>query len=167
MQKRHSQLNHCKGSALIIAVVFGAIFSILGITLLTIVSNGSRQLRREIELQRAFWANESALNLAVRAYTIHKESADGDNAFVLRGTNQMKINGYNLWLRKFRDPTPGEVESESTIQGESSLLLRSTVLNFLDSLDASNGHIEKVDFEWLGYDRLITFSSSSWSSKLY
>lgn len=66
MRKLINPLANSRGSALIFALVFGVVFTILGISIFVVLGNNSLTLRKDIELQRAYWTEESDLNLACR-----------------------------------------------------------------------------------------------------
>ena len=57
------------GSTLVFALVFGIVLSIMGITVLRLIENGSNMSRRSIEVIRSYWANEGALRVAYRYIT--------------------------------------------------------------------------------------------------
>jgi hypothetical protein len=55
-----------RGSVLVFALVFGIVFSIIGIGTLRLISAGSEMHYRDVEIIKSYWANEGALRLAFR-----------------------------------------------------------------------------------------------------
>jgi len=96
MQKRNAKLTGDGGSALVIALVFSVVFTILGLSVITIVSNGSSLLRRDIEMTRAYWTNESALNIACRYASLKGNVPDDVNISIERCSTQVMLNRYLL-----------------------------------------------------------------------
>ncbi len=57
------------GSALVFALVFGIVLSIMGIVGVQLIGGGSSMSRRDIEIIKSFWANEGALQVGFRYIT--------------------------------------------------------------------------------------------------
>ena len=55
-----------KGSALVFAMVFGIVLSIMGVVALKLVAGGSSGSARDIAVIKSFWANEGALYVGFR-----------------------------------------------------------------------------------------------------
>jgi Tfp pilus assembly protein PilX len=55
-----------KGSALVFALVFGIVLSIMGVVALKLVAGGSSGSARDIAVIKSFWANEGALMVGFR-----------------------------------------------------------------------------------------------------
>jgi Tfp pilus assembly protein PilX len=54
------------GSALVFALVFGIVMSIMGVVGLQLIVGGSSMSRRDIEVIKSFWANEGAMRVSFR-----------------------------------------------------------------------------------------------------
>jgi Tfp pilus assembly protein PilX len=54
------------GSALVFALVFGIVMSIMGVVALQLIIGGSQMSRRDIEVIKSFWANEGAMRVSFR-----------------------------------------------------------------------------------------------------
>jgi hypothetical protein len=99
MQKRNAELNSDGGSALVITLVFSVVFTLLGLSVITIVNNGSSMLRRDIEMTRVYWTNESALNIACRYASLNYSMPDGMDIPIWSGSFMFSapfvLNHYN------------------------------------------------------------------------
>ncbi len=103
MQKSHFFLISKGGSALIFAMVFGIVFSIIAVTAMTVIGNGSSFVNQDIQIMRNYWAHESALNIATRHICIVATPSIiqlGDSAYAINDSidNPMNVNGYSLHL---------------------------------------------------------------------
>jgi Tfp pilus assembly protein PilX len=65
MQKL-TRFRHETGSALVFALVFGIVMSLMGIVALQLIVGGSSMSRRDIEVIKSYWANEGALQVGFR-----------------------------------------------------------------------------------------------------
>ncbi len=68
MQKSCSLKSNC-GSALVFAVVFSAVFSIVGVGTISLISGGNQLHTRDVKIIKSYWANEGAMRVALRYLT--------------------------------------------------------------------------------------------------
>lgn len=89
MQKRKFSINNCRGSALVMVVVFAIIIAVSSAAVVKLLTGGNEMHYRSTEIVRSFWANEAALNIAYRYISMQGSPITKS----LTGTPVM-INGY-------------------------------------------------------------------------
>jgi Tfp pilus assembly protein PilX len=137
VQKSDESLNASSGSALIFALVFGVVFSIIGISVMALVSNGSRTLNRDLEIMRNYWAHESALNLACRYISFDDKMLYPnlvDNTYQITSEispfPQISLNGYLLNFTSNFSADVYQFAIEDNVHG-TELVKRSEVYNVI------------------------------------
>lgn len=91
MQKPIIILNF-SGSALIAAVAFAAVFSIIAVSTIRLASHSSSMLKRDTEVIRTYWANEAGIRLALRYISqINQPGAINENFIAMGGS---PVNGF-------------------------------------------------------------------------
>jgi hypothetical protein len=85
-------INRQTGSALVISIVMGIIFSIAGVTILKVATRGSDMTKRDIETIKTYWANEGILRLALRAISLDEGDSGYPSDVFGSGDQQVSFN---------------------------------------------------------------------------
>ena len=95
MQKLKIILNY-SGSALVAAVAFAAVFSIIAVGTLRLTFHGSDMLKRDTKVIKTYWANESGIRVALRYISrLDNPGAVNVSDFDFQtGTSSLTVNGY-------------------------------------------------------------------------
>lgn len=117
MQKR-TLIKSQSGSALILAVVFSATFLIVGTGTMKLISRGNQLHTRDVQVIRSYWANESALRIALRYLTRETPHPDEDIENFNK-TEFINVNGYtpNIII-DHSSPGPGVHEYGVTVNSK-------------------------------------------------
>jgi len=103
-----------RGSALIMAVVFSATFLIVGTGTLKLISRGNEMFARDVKIVKSYWANEAAIQIAMRYLTRATSHPDYDIPNFNSG-GIIDINGYQpAVLIKYIPPSPGKHKYDIT-----------------------------------------------------
>ena len=109
------KLKNKSGSALVLAVMFSAVFIIVGTGTMKLISRGNQLHTRDVQVIRSYWANESALRIALRYLTRETPHPDNDiGNFNKPGF--IEVNGYtpNIFIDHV-SPGPGVHQYNVTV----------------------------------------------------
>lgn len=117
MQK-WSLIKNKSGSALVMAVMFSAVFIIIGTGTMKLISRGNQLHTRDVQVIRSYWANESALRVALRYLTRETPHPDKDITDFNK-SEFIKINKYTPdVLIDHSSPFPGMHEYNITVNSK-------------------------------------------------
>ncbi len=120
MSKRSRLLKNISGSALVTAVVFAAIFSILGSSTIMIITNGSNLYKRDVDVISTYWANEAAINLTRRWISIQNNLptlATRATVSIQEGGSDIITNGFTPTATCVGAPPTYTITSNTNISG--------------------------------------------------
>ncbi len=94
MQKLNKLVNisNNSGSALVTAIVFTIIFSIVGISSISLISRGNQLHSRDIEVIKSYWANEGFIRIALRYLTTVPVRPKNIENFTVKDENKGKFS---------------------------------------------------------------------------
>ena len=94
MQKRLYLLSN-SGSTILLAVVFGAVFALMAAGTISLAAHGLTSGERDIDIIKAYWANESALNVGSEIVLIRGSPPAALGPLVtVPGNAVLRLNGF-------------------------------------------------------------------------